>query len=95
MSNKFKVYFLDPLKNEKFTSIDEFNNLDDCYKFILNDIESLLEQQTKFISGLKGNLKTHLEKYKKYLINNNLVYFYGEYNEITYNNEYVYKYWIE
>ena len=32
---------------------------------------------------------------KKYLKEHNEVYFYGEYNEISNNPEYVYKYWIE
>jgi hypothetical protein len=94
-SPQYLVYFLDPLKNSTYTNHYKFFTKEDAEIFIIESIEYHLNLQVKFVSGLKGNLEKHLENYKKYLKKNNEIYFFGEYNEICNNSEYVYKYWIE
>ena len=94
-SHQYLVYFLDPLKNSTYTKDYRLESKEDSQLFIMESIEYHLNQQINFVSGLKGNIQNHLDKYKKYLKEHNEVYFYGEYNEISNNPEYVYKYWIE
>ena len=89
------LYFLDPLKNSSYTNHFKFKKKEDAIEFVMEDVEYFLKQQQKFVSGLKGNIDNHLEKYRNYLLENDELYFYGEYNEITNNPEYVYKYWIK
>ena len=90
----FYIYFLDPLKNSTYTKHYSIESKEDAKLFIIESIEYHLNQQQNFVSGLKGNLQKHLDNYKKYLNDHDEVYFYGEYNEISNNPEYVYKYWI-
>ena len=90
----YYVYFLDPLKHSKYTTYYEIESKEEAQQFIMESIEYHLNQQQQFVSGLKGNLQKHLDNYTKYLNDHDEVYFYGEYNEIFNNPEYVYKYWI-
>lgn len=88
------VYFLDPLRSSEYTTSYNFTSKEEAQEFIIDDIYYQLTQQENFVSGLKGNKQKHIEKYKNYLYQNDEVYFFGEYNEISCNSEFVYKYWI-
>lgn len=56
-----------------------FINKDKVYSFIINEISTLLYEKQLSLSGLKGTIHNHTEKYKKYLLENDELYYYGEY----------------
>lgn len=56
-----------------------FFDKQDAICHILNEITDLLEDQKSTVSGLKGDKKKHIDNYRHFLIENDMLYFYGEY----------------
>jgi hypothetical protein len=83
--------------NEYISSEPEilyFKSIVQTRKYILDIINNNLEQQIYYVSGLKGNKISHLNKYKKFLINNNKLYYYGEYKQYSNKLPYLFKFII-
>ena len=76
--------FLVLIINPYFSRVPEillFKTKFEAVQFIINEIDSQLENQKTFVSGLKGDKDTHMANYKKFLEEYNEVYFYGEYRD--------------
>ena len=87
------VLYYDPLTNVS-QSINCYS-IKEAKTYIINDIIYLLNKQTQFVSGLKGNFENHIANYKTFLEQNDKVYFFGEYREYPETNEYIYSYIIQ
>ena len=100
MSLLVEVYVVYKIKpyHSNLPIITIFYEKKSAYKFIISEVEYLLEEQSKNISGLNGDKNKHIQKYKEFLKTNNELYYYGEYLDYYLHNElepYEIKYKIE
>ncbi len=87
------VYILigiDPYSQPGIDKIKRVDSIPDAIKFIEIWIERELNKQTKFLSGVRGDIKTHIKNYIIDFEKYNELYFYGEYKKNT-NTAYEYK----
>lgn len=79
MSNIVYVVYKNNPYISTFPSTYLFFEKEDAILYILNEIKDLLENQKSTISGLKGSKKIHMDNYRTFLIDNDMLYYYGEY----------------
>jgi hypothetical protein len=85
---------LDPFSlNVDIDFIKKFNTIDDVYIFMQEYLENNLNnQKTSYISGLKGDINTHIRNYLKFFKEYNYLNYYGEFkNPFTYPGACEYK----
>ena len=83
---------IDPFAQPGVDFISKFNSLDERTKYIENWLKKMLNKQESFVSGLKGDINRHINKYMENLKNTNELIFYGEY-KIESSEPYTYK-WL-
>ena len=88
----FILIGIDPFAQPGLDYINKFNSLKDVYTYLENWIDYKLEDQKRLICGLRGNKKTHINKYLDYIKQYNYIHFYGEFT-IESREPYEYK-WI-
>jgi len=70
---------IDPFAQPGIDFIFKFDTMDIIYEYIEDWLTKKLTTQRYFLSGLKGNIETHIKNYMEYLKENNELLFYGEY----------------
>ena len=92
----YLLYKVDPYSSSNIPNTYLFKNKKNAYEFVLEEINNMLEGQNNYVCGLKGDKNSHLCKYKNFLEENSMLYYYGEYQNYYETLEpYEYKYKIE
>jgi hypothetical protein len=77
---------LDPFSmNIDIDCIHKFNSIDAVYTFMEKYLENNLNKQQTYVSGVRGDIATHIRNYMKFFKEYNYLNYYGEFkNPLTY-----------